>query len=150
MNKAFVREPEFDGRVYCPRCKSLGTPVRKELLDHHIKAEFRTNLGDSAWFCEFATCEVAYFDQFERSIAVVELKNPVYPKDATAAICACFGFNRGDLEADLLDGSPTRIRELLAKSKTDVARCHILAANGECCMQEVQRLYIRQTTGTGE
>ena len=27
MNKAFVREPDDDGRAYCPRCNSLGAPV---------------------------------------------------------------------------------------------------------------------------
>lgn len=148
MNKAFVREPEFDGRVYCPSCKSLGTPVFKTPLDHHIQEEFRSNVGDSAWFCGFAGCKIAYFDQFERSITAAQLKSPVYPKDASAPICACFGFDRHDLEADLQEGPPTRIRELLEKSKSDAARCHTLAASGECCMQEIQRLYIRHTTGT--
>ena len=27
MNKAFVREPDFDGRAFCPRCGALGLPV---------------------------------------------------------------------------------------------------------------------------
>lgn len=30
MNKAFLREPEPDGRAYCPWCQSLGEAVGRE------------------------------------------------------------------------------------------------------------------------
>jgi len=142
MNKAFVREPEFDGRAFCPRCGSLGTLVGKAALDHHLPPQSRARLDDSAWFCAFPTCDVAYFDLFETVMEVAELRQPVYPKDPEAAICACFGFTIDELEADIHDGTPTRIRELLAKSKSDDARCSTLAADGQCCMREVQRLYM--------
>ena len=32
MNKAFVREPEFDGRLFCPLCQTLGVAVGAEAL----------------------------------------------------------------------------------------------------------------------
>ncbi len=143
MNKAFIREPEFDGRAYCPRCGSLGTPVNSAALDHHVQKQARPPMGDSAWFCDFARCDVAYFDLLERSVAVNELRSAVYPKDAASPICSCFGFTLEDIEADVLEGTPTRIRELLAKSKSSEAQCHKLAADGRCCMREVQRLYMR-------
>ena len=34
----------------------------------------------------------AVFDLFERQVSVFELNAAVYPKDAAAPICACFGF----------------------------------------------------------
>ncbi|MBX3438172.1 MAG: hypothetical protein KF861_11825 [Planctomycetaceae bacterium] len=144
MNKAFVREPEADGRAYCPRCGSLGTPVVQETLDHHVCPAARPNLGESAWFCAFPECDIAYFDLFERSVEVSDLNTPVYPKSATAPICACFGLMIEEIEADAHEGVPTRIRELLAKSQSNAAQCHRLAADGRCCMREVQRLYLRQ------
>jgi len=150
MNKAFIREPEFDGRAYCPQCGSLGTPVNKATLDHHVQQHARSRLGDSAWYCNSARCGVAYFDLFERLIAVSELQSPVYPKDAAAPICACFGFMLEDIDADARQGIPTRIRELLAKSKSSDAQCHTLAADGRCCMREVQRLYMRRIAKPGE
>ncbi|MEQ8667806.1 MAG: hypothetical protein RIC12_01455 [Pirellulales bacterium] len=150
MNKAFVREPEFNGRAYCPRCGSLGTPVNQETLDRHVQEQLRSRIGDSAWFCNFARCDVAYFDLFERSIAANELQVAVYPKDAAAPICACFGFTVEDLEADVRQGRPTRIRELLAKSKSSDAQCHTLAADAQCCMREVQRLYMRRIAEMGD
>ena len=150
MNKAFVREPEFDGRAYCPRCGSLGTPVNKATLDRHVQKQSRPGMGDSAWFCDFSRCDVAYFDLFERYVAVNELQSTVYPKDAAAPICACFGFTLEDIEADVHQGTPIRIRELLAKSKSSDAQCHTLAADGRCCMREVQRLYMRQIALPGE
>jgi hypothetical protein len=92
MNKAFTREPDADGRVHCPRCGSLGVPVSKATLDRHVQEASRQALGDSAWFCDFARCEIGYFDQFDRTAAVDELQSSVYPKDPTVPICACFGF----------------------------------------------------------
>jgi len=144
MNKAFVREPEFDGRAYCPRCGSLGTPVGRTTLDQHLPELVRSRLGDSAWFCGFARCDAAYFDLFESVVLVSELRSRVYPKDPTAPICACFGFTLEELEADVREGPPRRIRALLAKSKSSEAQCRTLAADGQCCLREVQRLYMKR------
>lgn len=143
MNKAFIREPEFDGRAYCPRCGSIGTAVGEAVLDHHIRPESRRRLGDAAWFCGFARCDAAYFDLLERLVTVEELQAAVYPKDPRAPVCPCFGFTLDDVDADIAEHSPSRTRELLAKSKTPDARCATLAADGQCCIAELQRLYIR-------
>ena len=96
------------------------------------------------WFCGFAHCEIGYFDQFDGTVVVDELQSSVYPKDPAASICACFGFTLEDIEADVEQETPIRIRELLAKSKSSSARCQTLAADGRCCMREVQRLYMKQ------
>jgi hypothetical protein len=72
-----------------------------------------------------------------------ELLAPVYPYDPDAPICACFGLTYDDVDADVREGTPTRIRALLAKSKSDAARCETLAANGRCCISAVQELYMR-------
>jgi hypothetical protein len=143
MNKAFIREPEDDGRAYCPRCKSLGVPVESGPLDRHIRPESRGKLRDAAWFCGFPRCVVAYFNQFEAVVTMDELKAPVYPYDPNAPLCACFGLTYDDVEADVRDGTPTRIRELLAKSKSSDAHCQMLAPDGRCCMSAVQELYMR-------
>jgi hypothetical protein len=143
MNKAFVREPDDDGRAYCPRCKSLGLPVMRGPLDTHIRPEARSKMRDDAWFCNFPRCDVVYFNQFDVVITIDELRGPVYPKDSHAAICACFGFTYDEVVADVDDGTPTRIRELLAKSKSREANCHTLAAAGRSCMTAVQELYMK-------
>jgi Zinc binding domain len=143
VNKAFVREPEDDGRGYCPRCRSLGIAVGPGPLDTHVRPESRGQLLDAAWFCGYPHCEVAYFNQFDAVVAVDELHAPVYPKDPDAPICACFGLAYDDVEADVRDGAPTRIRTLLARSKSPEARCATLAADGRCCMGAVQELYMR-------
>ena len=143
MNKAFIREPEFSGQAYCPRCGSVGTAVSEAVLDHQVKPECRARLGQAAWFCGYARCDVAYFDLLDRVVTVAELQRAIYPKDPSAPICACFGFTLDELEADVHEKSPIRVRDLLAKSKSSEARCRLLAADGHCCMAEVQRLYMR-------
>ena len=143
MNKAFVREPEADERAFCPSCGAVGLAVHQATLDYHVIGPSRSKLGSHGWFCPSAICDNAYFDLLERVIQVDELRNPVYPKSIDAPICPCFGFTMDDLDTAVFDRSPATVRELLAKSKSEDANCGILAASGRCCMQEVQRLYIR-------
>lgn len=143
MNKAFVREPEPDGKAYCPRCAALGSTVGKETLDALVVAAARPRVGDSAWFCGFPRCDVAYFDLFHGVIAVQDLVAAVYPKDPTAPICPCFGFTMDEIEADVADGTPTRVRGLLARSQSPEAQCKTRAPDGRCCMREVQRLFMK-------
>jgi hypothetical protein len=143
MNKAFVREPDFDGRAFCPRCGTLGTPVENEALNEHIRADARNRLGDSAWYCPYPRCDAAYFNLFEAIVLISELSKAVYPYDLDAPICGCFGFAYDDVEADVRDGTPTRIRELLVRSQSPEAQCSRLAVDGRCCMSIVQELYMR-------
>jgi hypothetical protein len=147
MNKAFVKEPEPDGRAFCPRCGNLGLPVESGPLDTHIRPEFRATMHDAAWFCNFPRCDVAYFNLFDAIVTVDELKGPVYPHDPDAPICACFGLNYDDVLADVRDDTPTRIRALLTKTKTTDARCHTLAADGRSCMAAIQELYMKLRAG---
>ena len=143
MNKAFVREPDADGRILCPRCGTLGTAVGTGPLDIHIKESVRSRMADSAWYCSHADCEVAYFNMFEQRVLVNELRAPVYPYDIDAPICACFGLTWDDVDADSRDDIPVRIRQLLAKSKSPDARCQLVAVDGQCCIREVQQLYLK-------
>jgi len=143
MNKAFVREPDDDGRAYCPRCKTLGAPVHGGALDTHIRPESRSKMVDAAWFCGFPRCDVAYFNQFGTIVLMDELKAPVYPYDANAPICACFGLTYDDVVADVDDTAPHRIRSVVARSKAGEAECHRLAADGKSCIGALQELYMR-------
>ncbi|WP_428305730.1 hypothetical protein [Lacipirellula sp.] len=142
MNKAFVREPESDGRAFCPRCGALGSPVEHQVLNRYVRPESRSMLGDTAWFCAFPRCDVAYFNLFDAVVSAAELTAPVYPKDLDAPICACFGLNYDDVAADVADGVPTRLRANMDRAKT-AARCEQLAADGRSCAGALQELYLR-------
>jgi hypothetical protein len=142
MNKAFVREPDTI-EYRCPRCGSIGAPVGRETLQSHLAPEALKRLAESGFFCHDPRCEVAYFDQFARFVERDALKRPVYPKDAEAPLCACFGFTRDQIEHDVREGTVTRCKELLAKAKSSEARCAILAADGRCCAAEVQRYFMK-------
>jgi hypothetical protein len=147
MNKAFITEPVDTGERHCPRCGSLGVSVQGETLREHLVPEAHRNLSESAFFCPFARCDVAYFDMFERVALVESLRRPVWPKDVEAPLCGCFGLTRDDVEADIREGVPTRVRALLARSKSPEARCAAMSADGRCCMPHVQRYYMQRVTG---
>jgi len=142
MNKAFVREPEL-AEYRCPKCGSLGSPVGRETLEAHLVPEALPRLAPSGFFCAERNCEIAYFDQFARSVQCDVLRRPVYPKDLEAPICGCFGFTREEIEQDIQEGVATRCRELVAKAKSPEARCGVMAADGRCCVSEVKRYFMK-------
>jgi hypothetical protein len=149
MNKAFVREPEDDGRAFCPQCGALGLPVGAGPLDTHLQPSARGKLGAGGWFCGYPPCPVAYFDLLGGRASVEELNAPVFPKNPQGSLCACFGFHESDILADVEEGTPSRIRELLARSQSPAARCATLAADGRCCMTEIKRLYMKLRAARG-
>jgi hypothetical protein len=143
MNKAFVRDP--DPTVdRCPQCGTAGQPVGAVILDQFVRPEARNQLGEEASFCPSATCPVAYFDAFDRRIEVTQLARPVYPKDPDAPICGCFGFTCADIDEDVREGVATRTRAQLERSQSSAARCSQSAANGQSCIANVQRYFMKR------
>lgn len=146
MNKAFLREPDVTD-VLCPRCQAAGESVPWETVRHHVPLETQSRLSASSYFCPTRSCPVAYFDAFESHVMAADLVRPVYPKDQTAPLCPCFGLTMADVEADVDDGTPHRIRDLLAKSKSPAARCSELSPTGRSCMPLVQKVYFKLRGG---
>jgi len=146
MNKAFVRDPDpSDAR--CPRCGSIGTPVGRETLESFVLPESLELVATSAFFCPYPTCEIVYFDVFNRSLGTDSLRRCVYPKDPNAPICGCFGFTQDDIEQDIAEGGATRCRHLIEKAKSPDARCSLLSVSGQSCIGEVQRTFMRLRSG---
>jgi hypothetical protein len=143
MNKAFVRDPDGTD-ILCPLCGAAGQSVPETALAAYIAAEVRQRLGNTVYFCETPTCEAVYFDVVEDYAKVSELLQPCYPKDPDAPICACFGLTSDDIEQDLAEGAPRRVREIVARSKTSAAQCGQKAASGRSCVAEVQKYYLRR------
>lgn len=146
MNKAFVREPDTT-EVLCPRCGAAGVSVMRMTFEAHVPAEAQRPLAASCYFCPTPTCQVAYFDAFEAVVTADALNRPVYPKDPAAPLCPCFGLTLDDVEADVAEGTPRRIRDLLAKSKTPAARCAELSPTGRTCLPDVQKCYFKLRGG---
>ena len=142
MNKAFVREPDTT-ESFCPKCGAAGVPVPWITVEHHVPEDTRKTLAASSLFCMTPSCEVAYFDAMESFVLAADLIRPVYPKDAAAPLCPCFGLTKHDVEDDIDAPSPVKIRALLAKSKSPAAHCETASPTGRCCMPEVQKYYFK-------
>jgi hypothetical protein len=142
MNKAFVRESDST-EVLCPRCGAAGAEVPRVTVETLVPTDLRLGLSATAFFCATPSCPVAYFDAFEATVPADALVRPVPPKNPAAPLCGCFGLTLADVEADVEEGVPTRIRELLAKSKSPAAHCETASPTGRCCLPEVQRAYFK-------
>lgn len=143
MNKAFTKELDpTDG--FCPRCGGHGIEVARDTVITHLQEDKRTLVGDAAFFCSTPHCEIVYFDLFDRVAGVEALRAPVYPKDADAPMCGCFGFGREEIEADIEEGVVSRTRALVEKSRSPLARCGIASVSGQCCVPEIQRYFLKR------
>lgn len=142
MNKAFLREPEPEADR-CPLCGTKGEPVLAVTVQAHVAPEKWKQISEPASFCPVASCEVVYFDSLGRTILTSELTHPVYPKDASAPLCPCFGLSAEDIEADVREGAPTRTRAVLQQAQSPQACCTRKAANGRSCVAYVQKYYLQ-------
>ena len=147
MNKAFVREPE-QMADYCPRCGSQGEPVTAETLRAWLTEEQRRGLAEPANFCPAPQCEVVYFDAFERYLLSRDVARPVYPKDPSAPVCACFGLTRDDIEQDVQEGGNTPRQSRGPAGEIAGGQCRHHAANGRSCVPYIQK-YFQQCRSQG-
>jgi hypothetical protein len=142
MNKAFVKEAEDPGDR-CPSCGAIGTSVGQPTLQAHLSAVDCDRFTDSAFFCPYPTCDVAYFDKFERFVSTASLSTPLYPKDPDAPICPCFGLRCEDIEADVSEGVVTRMKAHRKQAESPKACCASKTADGRSCIPAVQRYFMR-------
>lgn len=147
MNKAFCREPEETRPPACPVCGNEGLRVEGATLAAHVPAPHVEALGEPAYFCDTARCDVAYFDTGERLVHVGEAHGLPWPKDPTGPLCGCHGFTIDDVDADIAEGLPTRVREAVRRAGLPDAACGTRSADGRSCAARIQRLYVRRSAG---
>jgi hypothetical protein len=104
-------------------------------------------MQDGGWFCGFGRCEVAYFTTLDVVVTIDELVGPVFPKDLDAPICVCCGITYDQIVAGSDAPVPLRLREIIAYSKSDQARCSTLAPDGKSCCSVVQELFMKLRRG---
>lgn len=150
MNKAFTREPDASSD-YCPRCGTQGETVGIETLQSFLSDEQRRMLSVPANFCPSPSCDVVYFDSFERALLAADLAKPVYPKDPNAPLCGCLGLTWDDIEADAIKGDRSRVKAAIELAKSPSARCHVTMASGHACVGLVQKCFLQSMNrgGTG-
>ena len=149
MNKAFCREPDGDTAPLCPACGHAGSAVGPATLAAHVRPGRADALGEPAYFCGPPACDVAYFDLLERSIPVSDAHGLFWPKDPAAPLCACHGLTVDDVDRDLAEGVPTRVRTIVARAAAPDAACASTSADGRSCVARVQACYMRRRGAAG-
>ena len=101
-------------------------------------------LGEPAYWCATDTCPVAYFDLFERSVDVAAAHGLYWPKDAAGPLCCCHGLTVDDVDADLAERVPVRVRAVVEQAGRSDAACATKSPDGRPCVARVQRYYLRR------
>ncbi|MEY3205860.1 MAG: hypothetical protein RLZZ21_2191 [Planctomycetota bacterium] len=149
MNKAFCKEPDTSLPPQCPRCGNVGVQVGADTLAAHVKAEATETLGEPAYCCGTDTCDVAYFDLLERVVPVADACGLAWPKDPAGPLCGCHGLTVDDVDADLAEGAPTRVKAVVQRAGQSGAECAIKSPDGRPCVARVQRYYMRRRAESG-
>jgi hypothetical protein len=144
MNKAFCKEPDSSLPPRCPQCGADGVPVAAETLAAHLRPHDADSLGDPAYWCATDTCSVAYFDLLERSVPVADATGVYWPKDPAGPLCCCHGLSIDDVDRDIAEGAPTRVRAVVQQANQPGAACATKSPDGRPCVARVQRHYMRR------
>ena len=96
------------------------------------------------YFCEAQDCDVVYFaldsqaPVFRRAdllmrVGVKETADPI-------SVCYCFGFTRGDIQAEIINtGRSTIAERISAEIKAGSCACEVKNPSGKCCLGSVTR-----------
>ena len=144
MNKAFCKEPDSSLPPRCPRCGADGLPVGPETLRAHLASDAAESLGEPAYWCATDACPIAYFDLFERSVDADAAHGLYWPKDPAGPLCCCHGLTMDDVDADLAEPVPSRVRAVVQRAGQADAACATKSPDGRPCVARVQRYFMRQ------
>ena len=149
MNKAFIKEDD-DREPRCPAPEGCGGPgkiVPKATATAQVPDELLGTFSKDILYCANPGCPTAYFDPWGASIPVTALASVTYPKVSTAPVCACFGLVAEDVIEDAERKDPSRIRDLIANAEGPDAACAVKTPDGQCCVPEVRKLFMRHLAG---
>ncbi|NDC64716.1 MAG: hypothetical protein EBZ59_12185, partial [Planctomycetia bacterium] len=149
MNKAFCREPDSSTPPRCPACGTDGLQVSAETLRAHVRDGLAPSLAEPAHWCPADACTVAYFDLVGRCVATADAHGLPWPKDPHGPLCACHGLSVDDVDRDIAEGTPTRVRAVVQQAGLPGAACGLAAADGRSCVARVQRHYLRRLAEAG-
>ena len=150
MNKAFCKEPDNSLPPRCPKCGNDGVEVSAHTVYAHVKKGLLDAIGEPAYWCASDTCEIAYFDAYERTIGIIDAHGLYWPKDQNNPLCSCHGLTIDDIDSDLADGVPTRVRAVVHQAAQPTAICSSTSADGRSCVARVQRCYMRRRAEMGK
>ncbi|MFO0906155.1 MAG: hypothetical protein U0939_24320 [Pirellulales bacterium] len=148
MNKAFLREPDSTDE-FCPRCGAAGVVVQRSTVLRFVRDPATCAIAEVANFCATPSCDVVYFDLFERTVTTSDVRTPIYPKDLAAPLCSCFGLTADDVDRDLAEGVVTRTKACLLAAQSPEARCSECSPSGRSCVAEVQRYFLQRKNARG-
>ena len=67
-----------------------------------------------------------------------------WPKSESAPVCSCFGFTRADIEALVDAKDNASLKQMLARTESEEARCVTKAPNGARCTTSIRRIVMER------
>ena len=138
-----VPEAKEAARVPCPGCGQVGRPVGCATVEAILRPGRAESLaGPDPRICRTRECEVLYYGSDGASAPKQDAQVRVGLKetDDPVPVCYCFGFNRADIERELVEtGGCTIPARITAEVKAGNCACEIKNPSGACCLGDVTR-----------
>lgn len=127
----------------CPVDGTFGKPVGlvtlKSLL---IGAALEKLVPENIYaFCPSSTCSVVYFSDTEQTFTTLDLKVPVFQKDVSEKVpaCYCFAWSRQRIREEIEQtGTSTAVASITAHVKAKRCGCEVNSPQGTCCLANVR------------
>lgn len=130
--------------VSCKECGQIGKAVKRVTLEHLVKDEKASFLGDTTYFfCAAPDCNVVYFSSDKDVFYKSDLKVRVGIKETQEPIpvCYCFNYTKKMILEDIIQNGRSTIQERIAKeAKLGNCQCEVKNPQGSCCLGSVAQI----------
>ncbi|MCA9399231.1 MAG: (2Fe-2S)-binding protein [Candidatus Omnitrophica bacterium] len=129
---------------FCPNCQEKGKLVDIVTLKSLLvpDAMKRINPDHSYQFCRTTDCPVVYFN-IASSFSKDDLTVEVFQKGSadTTPTCYCFGYNRKQINDDVIKNGKSTIQDEIKKYVKDKkCACEIRNPQGSCCLGNINQV----------
>jgi hypothetical protein len=131
-------------RQNCPRNGKPGKAVPRQTLQSLTFVDLYDLDASHYWFCEAPDCPIVYFDAQGITIAVDQLRVPVWQKqtnDPTVPVCYCRKLTPAMIQDEVAHtGQSTAVAHVSAIIQAGRCACDLVNPHGTCCLGNVRRV----------
>jgi hypothetical protein len=134
---------EHRANVYaCPGCGKHGRQVALITVQAQVAVSLQELVASPYQLCASPGCAVVYYAAGAPPITRAQVREHVFPKEATpdVLICHCFRHSLGAIQQSDQVGRAAILANIVAGTRQGQCACELRNPQGRCCLGDVRRL----------